>query len=126
MTGLSLYDRVGGHAGIEGFVNSLLPRLRADPLLGRFWQHRGDDGIAREQQLLIDYLCRSAGGPGHYAGRDMLTTHKGMEINCEDWSAFLIHAGKTMTELEIPQQERDELVAFVLTLKADVVEVKTR
>ena len=126
MTVVALYDRVGGQSGIEGFVNNLLPRLRADPVLGRFWRHRGDDGVAREKQLLIDYLCLFAGGPGHYAGRDMSTTHKGMKINCEDWSAFLIHAGKTMTELKIPQQERDELIAFVLTLKADVVEVKTR
>ncbi|MBL4621105.1 MAG: group 1 truncated hemoglobin [Immundisolibacteraceae bacterium] len=124
MTDLSLYDRVGGHAGIESFANNLLPRLQADPQLGRFWLHRGDDGVAREKQLLIDFLCVSAGGPEDYPGRDMLTTHKGMNINCEDWSAFLIHAGQTMTELEIPQQERDELVAFVLTLKADVVDVK--
>ena len=123
MTDLSLFERVGGHVGIETFASNLLPRLQDDPLLGRFWQHRGDDGIAREKQLLIDFLSVSAGGPGHYSGRDMLTTHKGMKISCDDWSTFLIHAGQTMTELEIPQQERDELVAFVLTLKADVVEV---
>jgi len=30
--------------------------------LGRFWQNRGDDGIARENQLLIDFLCSNAGG----------------------------------------------------------------
>ena len=124
MTDLSLYDRVGGYAGIALFANNLLPRLQADPKLGRFWSHRGDDGIAREKQLLIEFLCVSAGGPGDYAGRDMLTTHKGMQIDSEDWSAFLIHAGEAMTELEIPQQERDELVSFVLTLKSDVVDVK--
>lgn len=124
MTDLSLYDRVGGRAGIEAFASNLLPRLQADPQLGRFWSHRGDDGVAREKALLIDFLSVSAGGPGDYSGRDMLTTHKGMEINNKDWSSFLIHAGKAMTELEIPQQERDELVAFVLTLKSDVVDVK--
>src|SRR2546430_6743447 len=30
---------------------------------GRFWQNRGADGIARRNQLLIYYLCASAGCP---------------------------------------------------------------
>ena len=28
---------------------------RGDSQLGRFWQNRGDDGLAREKRLLIDY-----------------------------------------------------------------------
>ncbi|HEY8098378.1 MAG TPA: hypothetical protein VIE65_20135, partial [Methylobacter sp.] len=55
----SLYERLGGYDGITAFAGDLLPRLQADPQLGRFWQNRGDDGIAREKQLLIDYLCSS-------------------------------------------------------------------
>ena len=89
----SLYERLGGYDGITTFANDLLPRLQADPQLGRFWQNRGDDGIAREKQLLIDYLCSSAGGPMYYNGRDMKLSHKGMKISERDWSIFLEHAG---------------------------------
>jgi len=32
----SLYRRLGGYDAIAAVVNDLLPRLRADPLLGRF------------------------------------------------------------------------------------------
>ena len=118
----SLYERLGGYDGITGFANDLLPRLQADSQLGRFWQNRGDDGIAREKQLLIDYLCASAGGPMYYTGRDMKTSHKGMKISESDWSIFLQHAGATMEALQVPKQECDEIVAFVLSLKADIVE----
>jgi hypothetical protein len=59
MTQKPLYERLGGYDGITTFVNNLLPRLKADPLLGRFWQNRGDDGIEREKQLLIDYLTKN-------------------------------------------------------------------
>ena len=38
-------------------ANDLLPRLQTDPQLGRFWAHRGADGVTREKQLLIDFLC---------------------------------------------------------------------
>lgn len=118
----SLYDRLGGYDGITVFANDLLPRLQGDHQLGRFWQNRGEDGILREKQLLVDYLCASAGGPMYYTGRDMKTSHKGMKITESDWSIFLQHAGATMEALKVPGQERDEVVAFVLSLKKDIVE----
>lgn len=119
----SLYERLGGYEGIVAFTNDLLPRLQADPQLGRFWQNRGDDGIAREHQLLIDYLCAQAGGPLYYTGRDMKLTHKGMKISESDWTRFLDHAEATMKALRVPQQECDEVAAFVVSVKADIVEV---
>ena len=122
MSDKSLYERLGGYDGITAFANDLLARLRADSQLGRFWQNRGDDGIAREKQLLIDYLCSSAGGPMYYTGRDMKTSHKGMKISEGDWSIFLQHAGATMDALRVSAPERDDVVAFVLSLKEDMVE----
>ncbi|NOZ41952.1 MAG: group 1 truncated hemoglobin [Alphaproteobacteria bacterium] len=118
----SLYERLGGYEGITAFANDLLPRLQNDPCLGRFWENRGDDGIAKEKQLLIDYLCASAGGPVYYPGRDMLTSHKGMKISESDWNIFLGHAAETMKALQVPAQECDDVVAFVLSLKDDIVE----
>ena len=118
----SLYERLGGYDGITAFANDLLPRLQGDSQLGRFWENRGDDGIAREKQLLIDYLCSSAGGPVYYTGRDMKVSHKGMKISESDWAIFLDHAGATMKALQVPQQECDEIVEFVLSLKNEIVE----
>ncbi len=119
----SLYKRLGGYDGITAFVNNLLPRLQSDPQLSRFWENRGDDGIAREKQLLIDYLSSNASGPVYYTGRDMKLSHKGMNISETDWSIFFEHAGATMQALQVPQQERDDVVAFVTSLKEDIVEV---
>ena len=118
----SLFERLGGYNGITTFANDLLPRLQGDAQLGRFWQNRGDDGIAREKQLLIDYLCSVTGGSMYYTGRDMKTTHVGMKISESDWSVFLKHAGATMEALQIPKQECEEVAAFVSSLKTDIVE----
>ena len=120
----SLYERLGGYEGITTFVHDLLPRLEGDPQLGRFWQNRGEDGIAREKQLLVDYICSSAGGPMYYTGRDMKTSHKGMKISESDWSIFLDHAGATFEALHIPKQECDDVVEFVLSTKDDIVETQ--
>lgn len=118
----SLYERLGGYDGITAFTNDLLPRLKADPQLGRFWQNRGDDGVEREHQLLIDYLCSSAGGPMYYTGRDMKIAHKGMKISDSDWSKFLEHAGATLKALQVPKNECDDVATFVSGLKKDIVE----
>ena len=122
MDNKTLYERLGGYEGIVTFVDDLLPRLEADSQLGRFWQHRGDDGVARERQLLIDYLCSNAGGPMYYTGRDMKLSHKGMNISESDWSIFMDHAANTMKALKVPEQECNEIAAFVTSLKADIVE----
>src|SRR5262249_54280279 len=91
MSDKTLYERLGGYDAICAVANNLLPRLQADPQLARFWQHRGEDGLRREKQLLIDFLCSNAGGPLYYTRRDMKTSHKGMKISESDWSAFLGH-----------------------------------
>jgi hemoglobin len=118
----TLYERLGGYNAIAAVANDLLPRLRADPQLGRFWAHRGEDGIIREKQLLIDFLCASAGGPMYYRGRDMALTHRGMRISDSDWNVFLGHAAVTLAKFQVPEAEQRDVVAFVQSLKNDCIE----
>jgi len=122
MDNKTLYERLGGYDAIVEVANDLLLRMQADGKLGRFYQHRGDDGLRRSRQLLIDFLCSSAGGPLYYTGRDMKITHKGMKINESDWSAFLGYLNATLDAFQIPQPERKEVVALVQSTKADIVE----
>ena len=123
MSQRSLYERLGGYDAIAAVASDLLPRLQADSLLARFWSHRGDDGVAREKQLLIDFLCSNAGGPVYYTGRDMKTSHDGMQINESDWSAFLRHLSATLETPRVPQGEHDEAVAFIQSTKDEIVQV---
>ena len=120
--GKTLYERLGGYDAIAAVANDLLPRLQNDPQLGRFWANRGEDGVKREKQLLIDYLCECAGGPLYYKGRNMLLTHHGMRISEADWNVFLGHAAATLAKFKVPETEQREVVAFVQSLKKDIIE----
>jgi len=122
MTETTLYERLGGYDAITAVVNNLLPRLSADPLLARFWANRSTDGVEREKQLLIDFLCSSAGGPLFYTGRDMATSHRGMGITEDDWSAFMAHLNATLDEFSVPETERGEVIAFIESTRADIVD----
>ena len=67
----SLYARLGGYDAIAAVVDDLLPRLRADALLSRFWTSpRSVDTHNRERQLAVDFIAAAAGGPTIYLGRD--------------------------------------------------------
>src|SRR5262250_1033101 len=119
MSTKTLYSRLGGYDAISAVANDLLPRLRADPQLGRFWAHRAEDSILREKQLLIDFLCASAGGPMYYRGRDMTLAHRGMRISESDWNVFLGHAAATLAKFKVPDTEQGELGKFVQAEERD-------
>ena len=118
----TLYHRLGGYDAVVAVVDDLLARLKADAQLGRFWQHRGEDGLLRERQLLINFLCSSAGGSLIYVGRDMTTAHKGMRISESDWQAFIGYLEDTLATFEVPEDERTSVLGFIGGLKADIVE----
>src|SRR5437764_14586468 len=92
----TLYERLGGYDAITAVANDLLPRLRGDPQLARFWAHRGEDGVQREKQLLIDFLSANARGPRYSRGRDRALAHRGMPISESDWNVFLGQAAPTL------------------------------
>lgn len=118
----TLYTRLGGYDAIAAVADDLIGRLMGDAQLGRFWQHRGTDGLRREKQLLIDFLCHCAGGPLYYTGRDMKTSHTGMRISESDWTRFLGHLRATLAKFAVPAAETSEVLAFVESTKAEIVE----
>ena len=122
MSTKTLYERLGGYDAIVAVSEDLLPRLMSDSRLKVFWKHRGQDGIDREKQLLINFLSASSGGPMYYTGRDMKTCHKGMKIGEADWTAFFGHVNATLDAFKVPPTERGEVVGFVQSLKKDIVE----
>ncbi len=122
MSNETLYQRLGGYDAVAAVTDNLLPRLVEDPQLGRFWQNRGDDGVARERQLLIDFLCESAGGSLYYTGRDMAMAHRGMKISESDWSRFIDHVTATLDAFDVPDPERSELLTFIQSTKTEIVE----
>lgn len=117
----SLYKRLGGYDAIAAVTDDFLHRLEGDEKLGRFFLGLSDDSVARIRQHLIDLVCFSTGGPCAYTGRDMKTTHKGIDITADDWQRMLARFGETMAEFKVPEKEQHELGAIVAPLEKDIV-----
>ena len=123
MSDKSLYERLGGYDAIAAVVASLMVRIKEDDKLRRFYDHRGADGIAREEQLLVDFLCASSGGAMVYTGRDMKTLHVGMRLDVDDWKRAMVHLTATLEAFDVPEQEKGEVLSFHENLKTEIVEV---
>jgi len=120
----TLYERIGGYKAISALLTDFHIKLKADPQLARFWKYRGTDGEDRELQLLVDYVCKSTGGPVYYSGRDMGSSHIGMMISESDWKIFIRILKETVNEYHIKDKEQKEILTFVDNLKSSIVEVK--
>lgn len=118
----SLYTRLGGYDAIATFATKLVGQAQKDELLARFWENRPQDSLDNELQLLINYLVHKTGGQMYYAGRDMSPSHKGMGITEADWARFLEITGSVAGELGVGPVEGGEVMAFLDTLKADILD----
>ncbi len=118
----SLYSRLGGFDAISAVVDDVVLQIAADEKLGRFWAHRGDDGITREKQLIVDFVVAKAGGPLYYTGREMKLSHKGMRISQQDWDTLITALKNTLGKFGVPARESQEVLEFFDSTRADIVE----
>ena len=76
----------------------------------------------RDLQMNIDYLCKVTGGTTYYMGRDMKTSHAGLQISGEEWEANLRYWEEAMDVTEVPQQEKTEVLQLIRDMKSEIVE----
>jgi len=118
----SLYTRLGGYDAIALVVDEFITRLATDKRFERFFSGFSDDSKKRLRQHILDQFCAAAGGPCVYTGREMRTSHKGLGITEADWDAAAKHLVGALDKYKVPEAEKNELLAFVVSQKKDIVE----
>ena len=118
----SLYARLGGYDAIAAVVDDFITRLATDKRFEKFFTGFSDDSKKRLRQHILDQFCAAAGGPCVYTGREMRTVHKGLGITEADWDAAAKHLVEALDKYKVPEAEKNELLAFVVTQKKDIVE----
>ncbi len=118
----SLYERLGGYDAIAAATDDLLQRLTSDPDIGFYWRGHSTDSMKRDRQLIVDFLCEAIGGPVIYRGRDMKTSHAGLNITEAEWEIFMAHTAATLEHFQVPEQEKEEFLACAASLKGEIVE----
>lgn len=119
-----LCRRLGGADAVSSVVKSFLTRMRQDDAdkLGRFWLFRGNDGVAREEQLIVDFVQSATGCDRLYVGRSMPDTHRGMKLSSKDWDRTVDFLRRTLDANKVPAKLQEEVVALVGSTRAQIVE----
>src|SRR5262245_53552205 len=109
----TLYSRLGGYDFITRFVDTAFPRVATEPQLSRLFRGHARDSQMRQRPLIVDALCRAAGGPCLYIGRDLRVVHEGLNITDDDWRTFIGIIQTTVREFKLADEtQRDFLQLF--------------
>jgi hemoglobin len=120
----SLYKRLGGYDALAAVTDDFIGRLVNNKDMVKFFTGASDDSKMKIRQHIVDFLCNKSGGPCAYIGRSMKDAHKGLKITEKDWTTAAGLLVETLNKFQVPQKEKDEVLALVSSLKNDIVEVK--
>lgn len=114
----SLYDRLGGRPGIEAVVADIWNNHISNPLVNKRYADSDPENVKR---LVTEMCCAGFGGPETYTGRDMISAHKGMNINDTEFVAVCDDVLKALDQNNVGQREKDEILCILYSLKNEVV-----
>ncbi|SHO62640.1 hemoglobin [Algoriphagus zhangzhouensis] len=83
----SLFERLGGVKGIEKIVDDVVDAHLNNPVISaRFTPYlEQPKNLSRIKSHTVEFFTAGSGGPLDYTGKDMVTTHKGMNISASEY-----------------------------------------
>lgn len=119
----SLFDRLGGTAGISSIVDEVVAAHIANPAISaRFTPYlEQPERLAAIRQHTIDFFSAGSGGPVTYTGRDMVTTHKGMNISPAEFVHVVDDIQMVLAQHNIDDDSKKDVLAILWSLKGMVI-----
>jgi hemoglobin len=113
-----LYQRLGGEAGIHALTREVVRLHRQNPAIRRFFEHVDPDLLANHVAL---FMIGGTGGPSVYQGPDLTASHRRLALTNADFMAAGSDIVQTMKNLKHGQEETDEVVCILVSLRPQVV-----
>ncbi len=119
----SLYVRLGKKEAITAVVDEFVSRLAADARI----KHRFfNTDVPKLKRLLVELVCMATGGPCKYTGLDMETSHAGMEVVEEEFTALVEDLAGALDKFKVPAKEKGELLGALGPMAPQIVTPKDR
>ncbi|EPX83497.1 group I truncated hemoglobin [Salipiger mucosus] len=122
---VTLFERLGGTAGIRRIVDGTVAAHMENPLIGhRFHPYANQpDRVAEIKEHTCDFFAAGSGGPAQYNGRSMPEAHRGMEIEDAEYDSAANDILNTMEALNYDAATRAEVRAILESLKPEITHV---
>lgn len=98
----TLYERLGGEAGVEALVIAFYTKVLADSELAPFFRHTALEKLHAMQK---DFFTMALGGPEEYTGQGLAQAHHGRGIKAKHFNLFVQHLLSTLEDLGVEEAE---------------------
>jgi hemoglobin len=134
----SLFDRLGGEAGISNLVADFMPRALQDPRVN--WQRKGvkqggfslhssrpvtwqdtPENVGLMQTHIVQFLVLATGGPAHYGGKELKSVHANMHVSNPEFDSAVGDLKASLDNLKVPNKEQKELLSIVESTRPLIV-----
>lgn len=115
----TLYDDLGGSAGVARLADAFISRLAENPLVVDTFADTDMDQFRRH---LMDQLCELGDGGCVYEGRSMRESHEGLNIEPRQFNATVEDLMQAMDDVELPQGVQNRLLKLLAPMYGDIVE----
>jgi len=141
MTEPSLYDRLGGAFAIAAVVDHFSDAVVQNPIVGqksensalREWHTNNLGRLPGLKFMRTLWVCNVAGGPQHYAATKPGETplgleeaHRELKISPAEFDEVAAELGRTLDFFNVPEQEKEEVLAAFAAHKGEVTEGYSR
>ena len=121
---VSLYERLGGAAGIRALVDGIVDAHLANPIIGARFRPYLDrpEEVAEIKRHTCAFLSEGSGGPDTYRGRSMAEAHRGMGITDAEYAAATDDILATLARHGHDAATQAEMRAMLDALRDEIVE----
>ena len=119
----TLFERLGETAGITAIVDDVIEAHMNNPAISaRFLPYRDQpERLAIIRQHTIDFFSAGSGGAVEYKGRDMPSTHRGMNISAADYMHAIDDIMGVLDKHHIDAASKKDVLAILWSLKEMVM-----
>ena len=114
----SLYERLGSTEGINRIANDIVDLHMANPAIAKRFASAAPDTLKKGAAT---FFITGTGGPACYEGKDMLETHRHMNISAIEFVAVLDDAINAMDKNNIPQREQEEVLFVLFSMRNEII-----
>lgn len=118
MSDTDLYEALGGEEAIDAVVDQFYERVLADESLAHHFEDVDMDELRAHQASFLTYVT---GGADEWEGQSMREAHEGLGITGEEFAAVAEHLQATLTDLGVPEEHAETVMAEVAALEDEVV-----
>jgi len=115
----TLYERLGSAKGIARLVDDAVDAHLANPVIKTRFENTKD--IAHAKKMSVAFFCAGSGGPETYAGKDLITAHKGMNISDQEFIAVVDDILGAMDKNGLGETEKKDVLAILYSLKGQII-----